>query len=163
MTCTWCARRCPRSRGGARDWSGGDRAQGTNNVFTPTRAGHVVVAHWPAEQLEWNNYPDDWAGEPGDHGWYLSHSYVSEIRVRAPALLLVVRGVRIARARAQVSPHNEPNDLMYMDTYDQPDGCPTYLGTTDSCHEFWTETPLVPPTEAAPDPGVLQTQTCRVR
>ena len=62
----------------------------------------------------------------------------------------------------QVSPHNEPNDLMYMDTYDQPTGCPNYLGTTDSCHEFWTETKVVPPTDINPDPGVLETGTCKV-
>jgi hypothetical protein len=45
---------------------------------------------------------------------------------------------------------------MYMDTYDQPTGCPNYLGTTDSCHEFWTETKVVLPTDLNPDPGVLQ-------
>ena len=57
---------------------------------------------------------------------------------------------------SQITPYNEPNDIIYPATYDQPDNCaqPYYL-SPDSCHRFWTHTTPFPPALNDPQPGVL--------
>jgi hypothetical protein len=62
--------------------------------------------------------------------------------------------------RTQISPYNEPNDIVYPASYDQPSYCeePFYLSKGE-CHSFWTDTqPVFSPPMASPDPGVM---SCR--
>ena len=123
---------------------------GTNNVFVPTRGSRFVLSHWAPEQTaasdptdtvnpKWANFPDDWGGKPGDGLYYLSHTYVSEVRI---------------------SPHNEPNDIMYPDTFDRPDGCDVLEGQDkNGCHPHWKRPAwdVFPPPSSSPPPeaGVL--------
>ena len=57
--------------------------------------------------VRWNGTPDFWdGGRPGDGNIYRKTVYISSVRV---------------------TPFNEPNDVMYPDPFDQPDGCETYF------------------------------------
>ena len=61
--------------------------QGSNNVFVPTRAGRLFVGLWAPDNTNWANWPDYWGGGyPGDGEYYLTHAYISEIRVSAIGL-----------------------------------------------------------------------------
>eukprot|EP00949_MAST-11_sp_MAST-11-sp1_P000122 g122.t1 len=143
----------PGVQGGARvDFYVDDVLIGTNNVFVPTRGSRFVISHWAPEQTaasdpgdsvnpKWANFPDNWGGEPGDGLFYLSHTYISEIKI---------------------TPHNEPNDIMYPDTYDRPDGCTVMWGQEQNgCHPHWNkpewELMQGPPSPDLPQPGVLGT------
>ena len=101
----------------------------TNNVMVPTRGSRFVFGSWGPEKgsvtsstdkfnNEWVNFPDFWGnGVPGDGKSYLSHVYVSEVKI---------------------TPHNEPNDIMYPATLDRKDGCEKIHGQEkDSCHQHW--------------------------
>lgn len=110
--------------------------QGTNNVFVPTRASRLTISNWGAtSHYSWNNWPDNWGGgRPNDGQNYLQHTYVSEIKVQ---------------------PYNEPNDIVYPMSYDQPDGCTPFYDYNQSCHKFWVKTGQRPGPLADPEPGVL--------
>ena len=101
----------------------------TNNVMVPTRGSRFVFGSWGPEKgaatsasgkfnNEWTNFPDFWGnGKPGDGKSYLSHVYVSEVKI---------------------TPHNEPNDIMYPATLDRKDGCDKIFGQEKrSCHQHW--------------------------
>ena len=101
----------------------------TNNAMVPTRGSRLVIGAWAPNKAsptgwndefnaEWTNFPDHWGdGEPGDGLSYLSHVYVSEVKI---------------------TPHNEPNDIMYPATYDRPDGCQVIHGQEQNgCHTHW--------------------------
>lgn len=101
----------------------------TNNAMVPTRGSRLVIGAWAPNKAsptgwadefnaEWTNFPDHWGdGEPGDKLSYLSHVYVSEVKI---------------------TPHNEPNDVMYPATYDRPDGCDIIYGQEQNgCHTHW--------------------------
>ena len=101
----------------------------TNNVMVPTRGSRFVFGSWGPEKgaatsasgkfnNEWTNFPDFWGnGQPGDGKSYLSHVYVSEVKI---------------------TPHNEENDIMYPATLDRKDGCDKIFGQEkDSCHQHW--------------------------
>lgn len=112
-----------------------DIFMGSNNVFVPTRASRLTFGMWAnSENIAWNNWPDDWSGVPGDGFFYLTHAYVSEVKI---------------------SPHNEPNDIIVPATYDQPDNCIKYYLSPDTCHRLWQDTDPWPPAINNPDPGVL--------
>jgi hypothetical protein len=101
----------------------------TNNVMVPTRGSRFVFGSWGPNKgdatstagkfnNEWTNFPDFWGnGVPGDGKSYLSHVYVSEVKI---------------------TPHNEPNDIMYPATLDRKDGCEKIFGQEkNSCHQHW--------------------------
>eukprot|EP00946_MAST-07B_sp_MAST-7B-sp1_P001516 g1516.t1 len=126
----------------------------TNNAMVPTRGSRLVIGAWAPNKAsptgwndefnaEWTNFPDHWGdGEPGDGLSYLSHVYVSEVKI---------------------TPHNEPNDVMYPATYDRPDGCQVIHGQEkNGCHTHWeTDGHLgwkdkrIPPQEAAQGPASM--------
>jgi hypothetical protein len=58
-------------------------------------------------------------------------------------------------APAQVTPYNEPNDVVYPATYDQPDGCTPYYLASGVCHRLWQDLDPWLPATTTPDPGVL--------
>ena len=95
---------------------------GTNNVFSPTRAGRLFIAHWPSNNKRWNDAPNDWGGgHPGDG---LEHSIETRVSL------------------VRITPFNEKNDLVYPATFDQPDGCvPNFMTPNVSsavhCHRGW--------------------------
>ena len=101
----------------------------SNNVMVPTRGSRFVFGSWGPEKgaatstagkfnNEWTNFPDFWGnGRPGDQKSYLSHVYVSEVKI---------------------TPHNEANDIMYPATLDRKDGCKKIWGQEkNSCHQHW--------------------------
>ena len=65
-------------------------------------------------------------------------------------------------------PHNEPNDVMYPMTYDQPDGCTANVGggASMTCHRRWLseDDPKVlssiPPADRAPQDGQIADHAC---
>jgi len=69
---------------------------------------------------------NDWGGgRAGDNKTYNMTSYVSEVRI---------------------TPFNEPRDIMYPSTNDQPDGCvpdyqEPYASSPAVCHPIWTYPP----------------------
>ena len=71
----------------------------------------------------------------------MTHAYVSEVRVQ---------------------PYNEPNDIVYPASYDQPDGCSPFYLASGECHRLWKETDARPPALADPQPGVLQCAADRI-
>jgi hypothetical protein len=86
---------------------------GTNNAFVPTRAGRLWMALLPAGS-GWNGYPDNWGGGvPGD-----GKSYTETVLVDF----------------VSITPFNEPNDLAYPSSIDQPDGCDVYY---TQCEAAW--------------------------
>lgn len=104
---------------------------GTNNAFAPTRGSRFTIAHWgPLDKNAlWNGRPDVWqGGKPGDGQSYNVTTLISEINV---------------------TPFNEPGDLMYPATNDLPDGCqPNYHtkwpSSPDVCHPVWTPVSIAP-------------------
>ncbi len=58
--------------------------------------------------FSWNGYPNNWGGgHPGDGKVYTATTYISSV---------------------SIAPFNEPNDIAYPMTIDQPDGCEIYVG-----------------------------------
>jgi len=55
----------------------------------------------------------------------------------------------------QVTPYDEPNDIVYPMSYDQPDGCQRFYDYNASCHKFWADTSHRPGPLSDPEPGVL--------
>lgn len=67
----------------------------------------------------WNGWPDDWSGGfPGDGKVYSQTTLISEVNI---------------------TPFNEPGDVMYPSITDLPDGCatPYFQKYSDVCHPSW--------------------------
>lgn len=59
----------------------------------------------------WNGYPNTWGGgHPGDGKVYTQTTYISSV---------------------SITPFNEPNDIAYPMTIDQPNGCQEYVGQSE--------------------------------
>lgn len=71
----------------------------TTQTCVPAAAAVVLRRPTPPHP---HGTAQDWGGLPGDGVFYVSHSYLSEVKV---------------------TPHNEPNDVMYPMTWDLPSGC----------------------------------------
>ena len=71
----------------------------------------VSASHTCDLVCSWNGYPDNWGGgTPGDGKVYTQSVYIDSV---------------------SITPYNEPNDLMYPASIDQPDGCiPYYTQST---------------------------------
>lgn len=127
------------------------------------------MSNWASTgHFSWNNWPDNWGGgKPNDGVSYLQHTYISEIRVRGVACAWRTPGVARSRwdrcsrteprrvACRQVTPHNEPNDIVYPMSYDQPDGCINFYDYNASCHKYWVDTGIRGGPMQDPQPGVL--------
>lgn len=103
---------------------------GTNNVFAPTRAGRLFIAHWPTNNREWNGVPNDWGGGRAGDG--------------------KERSVETRISLVRITPFNEKNDLVYPATFDQPEGCvPNFMTPNVSspvnCHRGWEAHDIPPP------------------
>ena len=102
---------------------------GTNNAFVPTRGSRFFIAHWyPSGQKNaiWNGRPNDWdGGVPGDGQTYSKTTKISEVRI---------------------TPFDEPNDIMAVNTADMPTGCnPSYQQKYDGvCHPHWEAVDIKP-------------------
>ena len=97
---------------------------GTNNAYVPTRGGRLYIAHWyPASKNNiWNGAANDWGGgTPGDGKVYSMDTFISSVTV---------------------TPFNEDNDMMAVNTADKPGekgACNVpYNSKYQNCHPVWT-------------------------
>lgn len=140
-------------------------------MFVPTRAGRLTLSHWAPTSnghYSWNNWPDNWGGGfPNDRKWYTSNTYISEIKVatdslaRTPVASLTRPDLSLSLLH-QITPHNEPNDIIYPASYDRPTGCDKFYDYPDSCHKTFETTSLRPGPLSNPDPGVLGRPGCSI-
>ena len=110
-----------------------DKYMGTNNAYVPTRGGRLYVAHWyPASKNNiWNGPANDWeGGKAGDGKIYTMNTLISSITV---------------------TPFNEDNDMMAVNTKDKPGEsgkCTVpYNSKYPNCHPVWAPATIPSPGE----------------